>query len=459
MQQVNYEKYNPVITITLKGKILVGIVRLYYRIRAWLGKDNWHSVLPGHHEDPLKMTFTEKLYLGHKYYFKAMVRPEEGSGLEVHFQQQDLKIKLPAGFIPSESITLNAGGDLIPYTCIQTDVCKNIWNHTGDFFFNADIVFANLEAPADFNRPVSAAPEVMLHDMYFNVDAPTMKIFNGNEKYRGLDVVSIANNHSLDAGVDGLLNTMKMLKEQNIAYCGGAMTESEQQDFPVIDRKGIKIAFISASFSFNKEVLPGDAAWLCNHIELNQPDPDISLLIKQAEIAKQRGADIIVAALHMGCAYQAYPGLQTVKNIHAICDKAGIDVVIAGHPHHAQPMEIYKSAESGKQHFIVYSLGDFIAYDIFKWGHLSMMLQLEISKGLLNGKSYTCISNIKIKPAYMHAVIDAGKITSLELLDYCDLKNDPTLFLSTKKDLQKFNEVSYFFEGFVLQPQQRHLLV
>ena len=58
----------------------------------------------------------------------------------------------------------------------------------------------------------------------------------------------------------------------------------------------------------------------------------------------------------------------------------------------------------------------------------------------------------------MHAIISGGKITSLELLDYAALKKDPTLFLSTKKDLQKFNEVSYFFERFVLQPQQRHVL-
>ena len=76
MQPVDYDKYNPVITITLKGKILVGIVRFYYRILQWLGKDQWASVWPGHHEDPLKMTFTEKRYLGYKYYFKALIKPE-----------------------------------------------------------------------------------------------------------------------------------------------------------------------------------------------------------------------------------------------------------------------------------------------------------------------------------------------------------------------------------------------
>ena len=458
MQQVDYNKYNPVITITLKGKILVGIVRFYYRILQWFGKDQWTSVLPSHHEDPLKMTFTEKRYLGYKYYFKALIRPEKGSNLETYFHNQNFQLNIPAGFAPVETITLNTGGDLIPYTCIQPEVCKNIWKHTGDFFFNADIVFANLETPADFSKPSSAAPEVMLHDMYFNADAAMMKIFNGNGEYKGFDVLSVANNHSLDAGAEGLLNTLQLLKQQNISYCGAALNKEEQHQFPIIDRKGIKVAFLSATFSFNKEVLPTNAEWLCNHIELNQSNPDISLLIKQAKIARERGADIIVAALHMGCAYQAYPNMHSVNNIHAICDKTGIDIVIAGHPHHAQPMEIYTSPATGKQHFIAYSLGDFIAYDIFKWGHLSMLLKLEISKGLLNGQSFTCITSIQIKPVYMHAIIKSGTITSLELLDYSALKKNPSAFLSSKKELQKFNDVSDFFERFILQPQQQHVL-
>ncbi len=458
-QQVDYNKYNPVITITLKGKILVGIVRLYYRMLGWLEKYQWASVWPTHHEDPLKMSFAEKLYLGHKYYFKALIRPEEGSNLEPYFYNQNFQLKIPAGFTPVEKITVHAAGDLIPYTCIETEVCKDIWKHLGDFFFNADIVFANLETPADYSKPASSAPEVMLHDMYFNADDAMMKIFNGNDQYKGFDVVSVANNHSLDAGTEGLLKTLQLLKQKNIAYCGAAMKQEEQHDFPIINRKGISVAFLSASFSFNQEVLPTGSEWLCNHIELNQPNPDINLLIEQVKIARERGTDIIVAALHMGCAYQAYPSMHSVNNIHAICDKAGIDIVIAGHPHHPQPMEIYASPDTGKQHFIVYSLGDFIAYDIFKWGHLSMLLKLEISKGILNGQPFSCITGIKIKPVYMHAHIKRGKIISLELLHYSALKNNPLAFLTSKKDLQEFNEVSDFFERFVLQPHQQYLLI
>lgn len=459
MQQVNYKKFNPVITISTRSKILVGIVRFFYRSRQWLSKNETQLFLPNHHEDPSAMTSAELLYMGNKYYFSAMTMAEPGSGLETYFANQTLLPAIPANFIPAQTITLSAGGDLMPYSSIQPEVCTNLWKNTGKFFFNADIVFANLESPADFSKPCSAAPEVMLHDMYFNANAAMLKIFSGNGQFKGYDVLSVANNHSLDMGVDGLTNTLQLLQQKGIAYTGAALTEEAQNDFPIIDKKGIKVAFLSATFSFNKEVLPADKPWLCNHILLNLPNPDISLLVKQAAIARQRGADIIVAALHMGCAYQAYPGLHTVNNIHHICDKAGIDVIIAGHPHQAQPMEIYNAAATGKQHFIVYSLGDFIAYDIFKWGHLPMMLHLQISKGMLNGKPFTCVTDIKIKAAYMHATVKGGKIKTLELLDYLELKKNAATYFTNKKDLQKFNEISQFFEQFVLQPHQQHVLV
>lgn len=433
-------------------------MRCVYRILELAGVHR-QSIWPDHHEDPLKMKFREQLYLGQKYYYKAMLQPEDGPFGVKYFHDQTLSWKLPENFVPDQRITLNAGGDLIPYTCITPGVCRDIWKQTGSFFFGADIVFANLETPADFSKPPSSAPEVMLNDMYFNADEDMMGIFCGNGDYKGFDVLSIANNHSLDMGAEGLRNTMRLLQSKKIAYCGAAMNEGALHDFPIVDCRGIRIAFIAATFSFNKMQLPPDKPWLANHIELNQPNADISLLKVQAAIARERGADLVVASLHAGCAYQAFPGNHTINNIHAVCDGAGVDIVIAGHAHHAQPMEIYTSVISGKQHFIAYSLGDFIAYDIFKWGHLPMMLQLEISKGTSNGKQLTTISNITVKAGYMHAVTKRGKVVSLELLDYLQVKQDPGSFLHTTKDKNKFKEVSCFFEKFVLPPHQQHLLV
>ena len=87
-----------------------------------------------------------------------------------------------------------------------------------------------------------------------------------------------------------------------------------------------------------------------------------------------------------------------------------------------------------------------------------MMLQLEISKGTSNGKPVTTLSNIKVKAGYMHAVTKRGKVVSLELLDYLQVRQDPGSFLHTSNDVKKFKKVSDFFENFVLPQQQQHLL-
>ncbi len=455
MPGVDYKKYRPVSAISFRGSLLIGIIRLCYRLREWLGRPMPDAVVSAHHEDPLTMRFAEKTYMGQKYYYRAMVQPEPGSNLKEHFARQRFVFDVSAEFVPETSATLSMGGDLIPYTCIRKNSCEHLWDETGDFFFDADWVVANLESPADFSKPFSAAPEVMLHDMFFNVDAEAFQIFNGNGKYRGFDLLGVANNHSLDRGVEGLSNTLRQLKELGITPCGAVLNPDEQMKPMILERNGIRLAFIAATFSFNKETLPEGEEWRCNRLPLNHAGADMQLLIDQTRAARDAGADMVVALLHMGCAYQAYPSGHSVSNIRSLCDKAGVDIVIAGHPHHPQPMELYASPETGRKHFIVYSLGDFIARDIFKWGRLCLMPKFTLVKGKLNGLPHTCIASVRMKVGYMHAEGSGGKIALLKLLDYEKLRSEPGRYLKTNRDRIEFSEISTFFETFVLSPQQQ----
>jgi poly-gamma-glutamate synthesis protein (capsule biosynthesis protein) len=456
---INYRTYQPVITISHKGWLLVKSIRFLYHLLYLLRIVRFPKPWREHHEDPARMNRRMQLYLGYKYYFKAMVADETASGIKDALLKSQLKLDIPADFQISNTYTLHAGGDLIPYTAITPNTCKHLWNHVGDFFFGADLVVANLESPADFSKPYSAAPEVMLNDMYFNIDAATWAIFNGNGQYKGYDLVSIANNHSLDQGEEGLQNTIAFLNKQGVAWTGAAESAIGIHTVPILERKGIKTGFIAATFSLNKMQVPANQPWLCNHMLLNEANPDISRLVDQAQQARANGADCVVAMLHMGCAYQAFPGSIVRNNIHRICDATNADIIIAGHPHHAQPIEFYTSATTGKQHVIIYSLGDFIAYDIFKWGHLTLLLHLEVSKGMRNGKQETRVTRIGLKPAYMHAQISNQAVQSLELLDYQQLKQSPQTLLHSKQALKEFAELTDYFEQFVLPSHQQHLLM
>lgn len=449
---------NPVRPITAKGRALVSLVRSAYHLRRLMGRRQWRHPVPGHHEDPLRMTFSESLYLGYKYYYRNILAAEPGSGIEEGFAAQTLRPAIPRGFVEESRASLSAGGDLMTYACLRPDTCRHLWDEMGDFFFGSDLVVANLETPIDSTKPPAATPEVMLGDMYFNGYEELLRIFSGNGRYRGYDLLSVANNHSLDMGVDGLIRTMDLLASKGIATAGAARSEAVAHQVPILERQGIRFAFLAATFSLNRMQLPADSPWLCNHILLNDPAPDISRLVRQAASARASGADLVVALLHMGCAYQAYPGATIVDNARRVCDEAGVDILVAGHPHHAQPLECYDSPRTGRQHVIAYSLGDFIAYDIFKWGQLPLLLRLEVAKGRTPEGPRTLVTDIRVRPAFMHATIRGGQVKDLRLLDYVRLRREAAASIQDPRERRHFAELSHFLETCVILPHQRHVM-
>ncbi|ASS47842.1 MAG: hypothetical protein A3D31_18550 [Candidatus Fluviicola riflensis] len=458
---IDYTAYNPTRAISLKGKLLTRLVRFGFRIRSIFGKKYVYP-LKGHHEDPLKMSTGERLYLGYKYYYKAIVQAEENSGIAKQFKVP-LRPHIPENFVPETAITLSAGGDLMPYTCINKETCGRLWDQVGEFFFSSDLVFANLETPIDPNKKPSSVPEVMLSNMYFNGDSELFDVFSAFGKYGGYDVLSVANNHSLDQQSGGLLNTLDFLTGKGIAYTGAAKTAEAYNDFPILERNGIRIAFLAYTFSLNMETVPAETPWLCNHICLNEPNPNISSIIQQAKLARERGADLIAASLHMGCAYQPYPDQQIIDTMQRICREAGIDLVLGGHPHNPQPLSFYNFHDpvtgEERQSLIIYSLGDFVAYDIFKWCHAPLMAKLEISKGTINGEKRTHITGIQLKAIYLDATVKKGKVTQLLFRDVKRLRHPVERSILNRDSRKELAEIIDFLDEFVLPVNHDEIVV
>ncbi len=433
------------------------MIRLGFWARRLFGGKDWDDPMPGHHEDPLRMKSGEVLHLAHKYYYRAITHSTGRTEMAGHFHENPVGLTVPPDFKALQSITLSAGGDLMPYQCMDKETCAPVWDECGDFFFGADIVTANLETPLVSESKPSAVPEVMLSNMYFNSSAEMFDVFSGMGRYKGYDVLSVANNHSLDQGEAGLMQTLDFLKGKQIRYSGAASSRELLNDFPIIEKNGIRVAFVAATFSLNALTAPPGKEWIVNHLPLNEPEPDIGLLIEQAQLARRRGTDLVVASLHMGLAYQPFPAHTTIATMHRICEQTGIDIILGGHPHNTQPFEFFTYTDPNKgtlkQSVIIYSLGDFIAYDIFKWCHLPLMLKFTISKGV----SGTFVTGVQAKLAYMQAGIRRGKVTSLKLRDYKSLaKNTADLDADS---LKEFNELQQFAGQFLLPGNVGRFLV
>lgn len=440
----------PTRAITFKGRLLARIIwalTFWLHIFKW---KKWQHPPKGFHDDPLHFTPKDILFFAYKYYFRTLEKAEEKSGIEDYFKQQNFSF--PKKPLNAVTITLSAGGDLMPYEWINPQSTQHLWDEVGDFFFKADIVFANLETPVNTSKPASVTPEVMLNDMYFNGSQELYNIFSGNGKHHGYDVLSIANNHMLDMGEEGIKTTYEFLKGK-AQPVGGALSRETQNAFPIIEREGVKIAFIAYTYSLNKLIPIKGKEYLTNHLPLNQSDCNISFIVQQAQVARQRGADFVVCSLHCGCAYQAYPANHTVDLYHRVFEEAGVDVILGHHPHNPQPMEQYPYTDrftgEEKLGFAIYSLGDFVAYDLNIFCRMPQLLKFEITKT----QQHTFISGIQILPAYL-----AGKKTAngmdvrlLNLLKVADGNfTHPFLDAPLKKEAKTLYS---FLHNHILPPQ------
>lgn len=374
---------SPCKAITPKGRAQLALLDFVFGLLSIFYGKQWKYSLPNFEEDPYYFTWKDSLYLGYKYYFRIP-------------NQENNSLKSISELINTEldnlnSVTISLGGDLMPYEAINKNTCVNLWDEfpavaervsCGEFFFSSDIVFANLETPIDLSKSVSLVPEVMLNDMLFNGNEEMFDIFSGNGKYKGYDVLSVANNHSLDQGKEGLIKTLDFLQEKNIQSCGAARNENEVNDFPIIERKGISFAFLAYTFSLNKFSC-SDEPWLCNHLRLNKPGEDFSFIQQQTKIARERNADAVILSLHMGNAYQLFPDEHIIQNTHRIARETEADVLVCNHAHNPQPWEWYEWKNNRgevKKSIIFYALGDFVAYDIYKLAQQTLMVKLHCKK-------------------------------------------------------------------------------
>jgi poly-gamma-glutamate synthesis protein (capsule biosynthesis protein) len=390
--------FPPCKAITPKGRATLALLDFVFGLLAIFYGKKWKYTLKDFEEDPLYFTWKDSLYLGYKYYFREpdqiflpiaigneFRRLNSTQGDCVLSNERNVilsSLESSKGVSKDNLVTVSLGGDLMPYELINKNTCKNLWDDFGEFFFSSDIVFANLETPIDKTKPVLLVPEVMLNDMHFNGDAEMFEIFNGNGKFKGYDVLSVANNHSLDQGKEGLHNTMKFLHDKNILTCGAAFSLEAINDFPILQRKGISFAFLAYTFSLNKFSC-AEEPWLCNHLRLNKRGEDFSLIKKQTEIARSRGSEVVILSLHMGNAYQPLPDEHIVENVHRIARETKAEVIVCNHAHNIQPWEFYEwqnEKRETKNSLIFYALGDFVAYDIYVKAQQTLMVKLHFSR-------------------------------------------------------------------------------
>lgn len=183
-------------------------------------------------------------------------------------------------------------------------------------------------------------------------------VFVGDESFApavaraGFAALSLATNHTGDAGPQGYLDTIRVLREQGIAPFGAGADLAEARQPGIVEVKGIRVAFVG-----NNDVPAGCCVATeaqVGHVQFGHDDPEYAMLREQIAAASEV-ADIVIVMSSLGwpSEYQEWALPQTIAAARAMID-AGATAVLGGQPHWVQGVEIRRDA------YIAYAMGNFI---------------------------------------------------------------------------------------------------
>ncbi len=196
----------------------------------------------------------------------------------------------------------------------------------------ADAVFVNLEAPLTARTTPALEKSVTLR---------TDPAAAGYLRAAGIGCVNLANNHQLDYGREGLLETLAHLEGAGIAWVGAGRDAREAAREVVLTRAGVRVALLA--FTTDRRCAATDG-------------PGVAVVEEPALLGRIRGlkagCDHVLVSLHWGIENVLHP-TPAQQRLARACIEAGASAILGHHPHRVQAVEPYRGG------VIYYSLGNF----------------------------------------------------------------------------------------------------
>lgn len=243
-----------------------------------------------------------------------------------------------------DTVTVNFVGDILLASrigdLINSQGPMAPWEAVKDVLASADFTIGNLECP------VGTSGQPMPGKSYTFRASPTSLL---GLKQSGFDVVSLANNHTLDYGTSCMLETVENVKKYGIIPLGAGATEKEARAYAILEKNGIKIGVLATTSIIpvpewaSEKDKPGLA------VDYSTWHPNITASIKELHDK----VDIVVVLVHWGEERKTEPEDWVVKLEKALRD-AGADIIIGTHPH------VLRGIACDSHHLTAYSLGNFV---------------------------------------------------------------------------------------------------
>ena len=340
---------------------------------------------------------------------------------------------------PKEDITINmtVAGDALCHNTNFFDA-YNASTDSYDFsysfedikkyFDNANIAIGTLEANfagkavGYSNYPLFNAPEQLATDL----------------KELGFDILATANNHCLDKGFSGMVNTLAELDKAGIEHMGTYATEEDSEKYLIKDVNGIKMAFLDYTYGTNGIELPKGKEFAINMIDKDKIKKDI-------ENVKKENVDVVCVNMHWGQEYKLTPTSEQ-EELADFLFQNGADLILGSHTHCLEPMEkrtVTMPDGTTKDGFVIYSLGNFMSGQKADNSRQSVILDIKLTKAGKDGK--ISIDSVTYTPIYMYNYYTSKSAHRFKVMDIeaeiakyeaGDTKIGATMYNTLKKELQ-----------------------
>lgn len=292
----------------------------------------------------------------------------------------------------------------------------------------ADIAFVNQEAPV--------GGEELGISGYPNFNAPREAV-EGLMR-TGFNVFNIANNHMLDKGEKGYVNTIAYFNTLPVTMIGG-YTASDYDNIRIVESKGVRIAFLSYTTLVNSghiHDLPASSTYIIPYANAND-------IRRQVALAKE-SADVVIASFHWGTE-NAFTQTTEQTRYAKLCADLGVDVVLGHHSHVVGDVE-YLTGESGNRTLVAYSLGNFCGTMLNIRNNVGLMLVFDIVR---DADGIITVENAVVEPTVSHYKTDTAKTDRQGLAVRYDsrvyLLRDYTERLATEHGAHNWD--SFTFDG------------
>lgn len=307
----------------------------------------------------------------------------------------DTSLQFPKACLPGKKIVVAAVGDLLFHYPLQFKAVQqgfdSLWQEALPYLKSAHITYGNLEGPIAAGIDAQGKPvDPNAWKVYLDAQFPHFNYHPSlaqDLKKSGFDILSTANNHTLDRGAIGVSKTIDILEKNHLLHTGTTINAASSP-YSLSESSGIKIAWIACTEHTNG--IKDKAQQVLHCYQKDQQ----TLILSTIQSLKNQ-VDAIIVVPHWGAEYQTTPQAMQTQFAQQVLN-AGATAVIGSHPHVLQPVKKYTTPD-GRDTLISYSLGNFVSYQGSPKNRASMILLV----GFTKTAHETIINGVRFVPTYM----------------------------------------------------------